>query len=59
MKDSTLRTELNAMMNAFEEQPAVDWESYDRISELQQQRHTKNYPNLTTFRAIPPAMSMN
>ena len=57
MNESTLHTELNAMMNAFEAHP--EQPSYDRITELQQQRHTKNYPNLTTFRAIPPAMSMN
>ena len=58
MKDSTLHTELNAMMNAFEEQPAVDWESYDRITALQEQRL---YEELSKPHNIPgnPACNVN
>lgn len=41
MNDSTLRTELDVMMNAFDDHPDhpdVDWGRYDRITELQEQR---------------------
>ena len=41
MNDSTPCTELDAMVNAFEEhpgQPAVDWDRYNEITELQEQR---------------------
>ena len=41
MNDSKLRSELDAMMNAFEEhpeQPDVDWGRYNEVTELQEQR---------------------
>ena len=38
MNDSTLRTELDAMVNAFDDHPDVDWERYKQITELQEQR---------------------
>ena len=41
MNDSTLRTELDAMVNAFDEHPEhpdVDWDWYNEITELQEQR---------------------
>lgn len=38
MNDFTLRNELDAMMNAFDGHPHVDWERYKRITELQKQR---------------------
>ena len=61
MNDSKLRSELDAMMNAFEEhpeQPSVDWESYDKITELQEQRL---YEELSKPHNIPgnPACNVN
>ena len=41
MNKFTLRNELDAQVNAFEEhpeQPAVNWERYNEIIELQEQR---------------------
>ena len=38
MNDSTLRTELDAMVNAFDEHPDVDWDRYNETTELQEQR---------------------
>ena len=41
MNDTTLRNELDAMMNMFDEQPEqreVDWKRYKQITELQEQR---------------------
>ena len=61
MNDSKLRTELDAMMNAFEEhpdQPDVDWDRYKEVTDLQEQRL---YDELSKPRNNPgnPACNVN
>ena len=53
MNDSTLRNELDALVNAFDEHPEhpdIDWERYRQITELQEQRL---YEELTKPHNVP------
>lgn len=61
MNDSKLRNELDALMNAFDEHPDhpdVNWERYERIGALQEQRL---YEELTKPHNVPgnPACDVN
>lgn len=61
MNDPTLRTELDTMMNAFDdhpEHPDVEWGHYKQITELQRQRL---YDELSKPHNVPgnPACDVN